>query len=405
MKAAEYVLNIFNKEGVKHVFLIPGGSVDPLVSSFANCPDMQLIIPCHEEGAVFMADGYARVSGKFGVAAGISGPGITNMVTGIACAYSMGIPLFIITGETSELLEGRGAFQDGSLGGINDSSIIAPVTRKQLRAYNETVLGPHVDILMRTMLSGSTRGPVHLGFARALQGQEISTKHRELSYLSQPRCVDYSACENTWKLLAKGKKIVILAGDRALSSNSTEELVKFAEQFEIPVATTSSGKSVFPEDHRLSLGVIGWYGNPYALDILLKQEIDVLIVLGSKLGLDDTLKWTRDLIPKQGLIINDINEAEYFGNYFPDLFVLGDSSEYLRVLNTASDNKKSILLEGNAFRKKWIEEIHQQGPNYFEMENLTTDIVPIHPARVIHELEKVMPNNTLLFSGEGASSH
>lgn len=405
MKGAEYLLKIFEKEEVKHVFLVPGGSIDPLLSSFQYLPAMQAVITCHEEGATFMADGYARVSGKFGVAAGISGPGITNMVTGIAGAYSDRIPLFIITGEPDELLEGRGAFQEGSLGGINDSAIVAPVTMKRLRAYNETVLGPHVDMLMRTMLSGSTRGPVHFAFARSLQDKEISTQFPKTPYLSQPRFVDRNACENTWKLFEKGKKIAVLAGDGVTSSNATGALVKFAEQYEIPVATTHSGKSAFPEEHRLSLGVIGWYGNPYALNTLLSKEIDVLIVLGSRLGLDDTVKWSQDLIPKKAMIINDISGSCYYGNYYADLFVLGDTSEYLNALNDASGEKKSILLDGVSLRKKWVEEIHQKGPNYFEIENLTSNIVPIHPARVIHELEKAMPPDTVVFSGEGACSH
>ena len=404
MKGAEYLLKVFEKEGVKHVFLVPGMHVDPLVSAFQHFPHMQAVIACHEEGATFMADGYAKVSGKFGVAAGIAGPGITNMVTAIACAHSDKTPLFIITGETDETWEGRGAFQDGSLGGINDSAIVAPVTMKQLRAYNPAVLAPSIDMLMRTMLNGSTRGPVHFAFARALQLQEVSIQSRTLPYLSEPRLVDRKACESSWELFKGAKKIAILAGGGAQHSNATEELVRFAEQYEIPVATTLSAKSVFPEDHRLSLGVLGWYGNPYAFNTLLSKEIDVLIVLGSQLNQVDTAKWSSDLIPKKAMIINDISESNYYGNYFPDLFVLGDISEYLRVLNEAPKEKKAILLGEVSERKKWMEQIHQTGPNYYDLENLNSDIVPIHPARVMHELEKAMPHNTILFSGEGASS-
>lgn len=404
MKGAEYVLKIFEKEGVKCVFLVPGMHVDPLVSAFQHLPGMQPIMACHEEGAAFMADGYAKVSGKFGVAAGIAGPGVTNMVTGMTSAHSDHTPLFVITGETDATWEGRGAFQDGSLGGINDSALVAPVTKKQMRAYNESVLGPSVDMLMRTMLSPSTRGPVHLAFARALQLQEVSLEPRSLPYLSEPRFVDRKACSQSWKLFRGAKKIAILAGAGALHSNATEELVRFAEEYEIPVATTLSGKSVFPEDHRLSLGVLGWYGNPYAFQALLGEEIEVLIVLGSRLNQVDTAKWSRDLIPKKAMIFNDVNEANYYGNYSPDLFVLGDTAEYLRVLREAPQEEKKVLLEGISERKKWMAQIQQSGPNYYDGENLASDLVPIHPTRVIHELEKVMPPDTILFSGEGASS-
>jgi acetolactate synthase-1/2/3 large subunit len=404
MKGAEYLLKVFEKEGVHHVFLVPGMHVDPLVSAFQHFPTMQSIMACHEEGAAFMADGYAKVSGKFGVAAGIAGPGITNMVTGITCAHSDRTPLFVITGETDETWEGRGAFQDGSLGGVNDSALVAPVTMKRLRAYNEAVLGPSVDMLMRTMLNPATRGPVHFAFARALQLKEVSLEPRKLSYFSEPRFVDRKACEHSWKLFQGAKKIAILAGGGALHSNATEELVRFAEQYEIPVATTLGGKSVFPEDHRLSLGVLGWYGNPYAMNTLLNKEVDVLLVLGSRLNQVDTAKWSQGLVPKKALIFSDVTESDYYGNYFPDLFVLGDAAEYLRALNEAPKEKKAILLEGAPERKKWVEEIHQTGPNYYDGENLNSEIVPIHPSRVMHELEKIMPHNTILFSGEGASS-
>lgn len=404
MKGAEYLLKVFEREGVNHVFLVPGMHVDPLVSAFQHFPNMQPVMACHEEGAAFMADGYAKVSGKFGVAAGIAGPGLTNMITGIACAHSDRTPLFVMTGETDETWEGRGAFQDGSVGGINDSALVAPITMKQMRVYNPAVLGPSIDMLMRTMLNSSTRGPVHLAFARALQLKEVSLELPSLPYLSEPRFVDHAACESSWNLFKGAKKIAVLAGGGALHSNATKQLIRFAEQYEIPVATTLAGKSVFPEDHRLSLGVLGWYGNPYAFNALLSQEIDVLLVLGSRLNQVDTAKWSADLIPKKALILSDVSLANYYGNYFPDLFVLGDTSEYLRVLNEAPQEKKRFLLEGVSERKKWVEHIHQTGPNHYDLENLKSDLVPIHPARVMQELTNVMPQNTILFSGEGASS-
>jgi acetolactate synthase-1/2/3 large subunit len=259
-------------------------------------------------------------------------------------------------------------------------------------------------MLMRTMLNGSTRGPVHLAFARALQLTDVPIEPRARLYCSEPRLVDRKGCDSSWPLFKGAKKIAILAGGGAQASNATAELVRFAEQYEIPVATTLSGKSVFPEDHRLSLGVLGWYGNPYAFQTLLQQDLDVLIVLGSRLNQVDTVKWSADLIPKKALIINDISEANYYGNYFPDLFVLGDTAEYLKVLNEAPSEKKAHLLETAPGRKQWMAELHQTGPNYYDPENLTSDMIPIHPSRVIHELEKVMPHDTILFSGEGASS-
>lgn len=404
MNGADYLLRVFENEGVLHIFMVPGMLLDPLVSSLGRIRKMTGVIACHEEGAVFMADGYAKVSRKFGVAASIGGPGITNMVTGIASAYSDGTPLFIISGETNPEWEGKGAFQDGSLGGINDSGIVAPITRKQLRINYPSTLKSHIDQLIRAMIAGPARGPVHLAISMDMQQGELQDEFKFPPSPSMLSYIDEKQCEQTWDLFRGARKIAILAGAGALHSGATDELVRFAEQYQIPVATTLSGKSVFPENHPLSLGVLGWYGNPYALETLLSQEIDVLIVLGSRFNQVNTAKWSPKLIPKKALILNDINPAASYGNYFPDLFVSGDAKEYLKALNEAPAIKKNLLLEHQAERKKWMEQIRATGPNYYDGENLTSDLIPIHPTRVMRELMKIAPSNTILFAGEGAHS-
>jgi acetolactate synthase I/II/III large subunit len=405
MKASEYLLKVFNTEGIKNIFMVPGGHVDPLMSALGKVPEIQGIVAAHEGGALFMADGYAKVSGKFGVALGIGGPGVTNMVTGIATAYVDKTPVFVVTGEAKTCLEGRGVFQDSTAAGIEDNSILQSITSKRLHISHLNLVKHHIDLLLRNMLGHATRGPVQLSFPSDLQIGEVNYTQQKLpDALYQPRFLDNDTSQKTWALLKGCSKVAILAGTGVLHANASRELVRFAEQYEIPVATTLTAKGVFPEDHRLSLGVLGWYGNRYAVETLLSKEIEILIVLGSRLHQPDTMAWTQDFLPAKALIINDINEASSHGGYPADLFVLGDAYEYLCYLNEANSTDKNILLNTISQRKNWLAKIKQADSNYYDPENLHSNVIPIHPARVTHELRQVMPRNTILFAGEGASS-
>lgn len=401
MNGAEYLFKSFILEGVNHLFMVPGGHVDNLMSALESFPDFKGIVAAHEGGAAFMADGYAKVSGKFGVAIGIGGPGITNMMTGIATAFSDQTPIFVITGDPIVEMQGRGSFQDTSPSAFNANTFLNPVTNKHLVVYSTATLQPQVNLLFRNML-GTQRGPVQLSISTDVQNKAVDAHPAKFpESLYHPRFLDRESADKTWNHFAGASKIAILAGMGSLHSQATAELVKFAETYEIPVATTLGGKGVFPENHRLSLGVFGWFGNPRAMETLLGDEVEVLIVLGSHLNQMSTVKWSPQFLPKKALIINDVNPGSFFGNFRPDLFVLGDSQAYIQALHQS--DKKEMLSKSLTERKKWVEKINQITPNFYDFENLSSDIVPIHPARVIKELRDVMPKNTILFSGEGAT--
>lgn len=404
MLVVEKILDVLQQTGIDHIFMVPGGYVDPFLSAFKKFPKIKPIIAAHEGGATFMADGYARVSGKFGVALGIGGPGVTNMTTGIANAYTDRVPLFVITGETKTFWAGRGAFQDSSLGGINDSSILSSITSKKVYLENTKTLENDLEELFRHMLGHATRGPVHLSLPADLQLLECSLQYQpNINSLHQHRIVDKNSSAKTWEYFKDANKIAILAGTGAMESQASAELIKFAEQFAIPVATTLTAKGVFPENHPLSLGVFGWFGNRRAIETLLSDELEVLIVLASRLHFADTMAWTQKLKPKKALIINDINEANIYGNYRPDLIVVGDTQEYLKTLNHAEAAQQSILESSISKRKTWISELQKISKCYAE-KNLESDATPLHPARITHELQKIMPKDTVLFNGEGATN-
>lgn len=400
MKAADFLLEVLQKEGISHLFLVPGGYVDPLISALENVPNITAIVAAHEGGAVFMADGYARASGKFGVAFGIGGPGITNMVTGIATAFMDETPLFIITGETKLSWEGRGAFQDSSTAGINDTTILQSITVKKLSVVDVNSTPYDVKTLLHAMLNHTGRGPVHLSIPADIQIQERDFHYKKMpATIYHPRFLDEKNFANLWPLLKNQANIVILAGTGITHSDASHTLVEVAERFNIPVATTLGAKGVMPEDHPLSMGVFGWFGTRRANEVLLSKEIDVLLVLGSRLSQMETMSWTKDLLPRHALIINDLSESSFFPNYDPQLFILGDNQEFLQALLKA-DNQ--ILTTSEGQRKKWLQDYVLKIPRIYDEDNLTTDITPIHPTRLIHELRRVMPKNTMLFVGEGA---
>lgn len=400
MQVTDYLLKVFAKEKIPYVFLVPGGYIDPIISSLAHSPSIQAIVAAHECGAVFMADGYARASGKFGVAIGIGGPGLTNMVTGIATAYADQIPLFIVTGEAKSNCVGRGAFQDSSSEGINAGSILQSITVKKLSLNHIELTEHHIKQLLFAMLNHGRRGPVQLSIPADIQLQTAKWDYQPLAdAIYQPRLLDEPRLAKLWPLLKNQSNIVILVGTGVIHSGASQALLAVAERFSIPVATTLGAKGAIPENHRLALGTFGWFGTRSANEVLLSKQVDILLVLGSKLSQMTTMSFTKDLMPRHALIINDLSESNYFANYEANLFILGDNQTFLQAL-LASDN--NILHASKAEREQWLEQYVAKIPRFYDIENLSSEQIPIHPARVIHELQKAMPPHTILYVGEGA---
>lgn len=404
MKVARYILEKVEVEKVTHVFMVPGGYVDPFLTALGELPKLKAIVAAHEGSAAYMADGYARASGLFGALLVVGGPGITNTVTGIATAYADQVPILLMAGGVPKDWQGRGAFQDSSAAGVQDSLIFSSITKMQFELASANTVERDMDRLMRQMLSHASRGPVHVAVPLNVQKTEYDflPPKKLPNVLYSPRFIDTAACEKVWEALRKYKKIAIFAGSGAVKSEATEELIKFAERFEIPVASTMVAKGVMPEDHRLSLGVFGWYASQYAYEAIIPDDIEVLIVLGSKLNQFDTLAWSKNFKPKNVLILNDINTNSVFREYPVDIPVLGDCKEFLKTLNAAPEEWVNDLKASNKDRIEWLAQIHAKGDRLYAMENTSSTAVPMHPARVIHELRQVMPRNTSVTVDTGA---
>lgn len=402
MLGADFILSCLIKEKIDHLFMVPGGLVDPFLPALGRQTALKPIIAAQEGGAAYMADGYARASGKFGAALCIGGPGLTNTVTAIAAAETDESPLLLISGEVSTYMEGLGFFQDASSQTLDDVSILKSLTR-----YSSSIDNPkNLSHLLRhafTHLLTFPRGPVHLSIPRDSQTALIETDYQPIAKeLLHPGLLSLEAAEDSLTHFKKHDspiKIVILAGASVEHANCSSDLRSFAEKWKIPVATTLRAKGVFPEDHPLSLGVFGYAGTHHSRIAILDQPPDLFIVLGSGLNERDTMHWTLKLSPKKTICVN-LNPLA-MSAHLNGSSIISDTGAYLKWLNTKSDELQPFLGKTKTERHQWLTAIKAQ-PRLQESENCSSAAIPIHPARIISELQQVFPRDGILLVDSGA---
>jgi len=400
----DFILDALALEGLDHLFMVPGGLVDPFLPALGRQTALKPIVAAQEGGAAYMADGYARASGNFGAALCIGGPGLANAVTAIATAQTDHSPVLVISGEVATLMEGLGSFQDASPQTLDDVSILKPIVRYSSSVDNPKNM-PH--IFKRALLQLRTRpgGPVHLSVPGDSLRDEISAQYTKIeSSLVHPAPLSLSAAHDSLKHLAPPSgdapvKIAILAGSGVEHAEAASSLRKFAELWRIPVATTLRAKGVFPEDHPLSLGVFGYAGTHHSRMALLDAPPDVLIVLGSGLNERDTMHWSLQLRPGATICVN--LSLTSIGVHTQGCGVVGDCGAYLAYLLASSDDLRPSMQKSVEARVAWLEEIRSK-PRLQDIENCTSEAAPVHPARIIADLRRVFPRDGILLVDSGA---
>lgn len=408
MKGTQYILKALAAEGIEALFFVPGGLIDPFLTAFDDTPQLRPIIAAQEGGACYMADGYSRASGNFGACMAIGGPGLTNMTTAVSTAWTDASPVLVLSGEVATFMEGLGEFQDASASSFNDTEILRPVTAMSLSIENPHLLNHHFREALLTMF-GRRRSPVHLSLPRDVQEAVISGAHERLDRsLMEPRILDSRAADRFWDRVAPGgnfdaraDKIAILAGNGVERSDGSSGLLKFAETFHIPVATTLKAKGVFPEDHQLSLGVFGYAGTGHASAAILSEKLELLMVLGSGLNERDTMHWSARLAPRRGLFQVNVAPEAISAVYGGGVTVIGDVSAFIESIMAGPNELLAHLDAGKGVRTEWIGGIRKL-PRLYDVENCTSDAVPIHPARIVAELRKAMPRETIALVDSGA---
>ena len=406
MKSKRYLIEALKSEGIEHVFLVPGGELDPLVFEFLEEGSIELICSAIEGGAAFMADGYSRSSNKFGVCAAIGGPGILNMVTAVATAAADHSPMLVISGDIPTAEDGKGIIQDSSSLGINTSAILAPIVSGQVEAHLANQIPFGLKTLMNKMLTPSSRGPVHLSMTLDIQDHDVpdgSTYKSFSDSLMQAKYLNEKAFEEAFTALAEGKKVVIYAGSEIRKSCSWELLTKFAEKYHIPVATTISAKGAISEHHELSLGTVGWVIHPYANKLILEDNIDVMLCIGAQLNSAETMSGCADFKAKK-TIITYSSFHNVFQNIDYDFEVLGDSFSFLTKVLEVNDARSDRLIQSKKFREEWLRSVKAlcNNKNAFDILNITSNNTPIHPARLVKALRDIFPQDTIMAIDSGA---
>lgn len=402
MLGTDYILNSLVKEDIDHIFLVPGGLIDPFLPALAKQKTLKPIVAAQEGGAAYMADGYARASKKFGVALCIGGPGLTNTVTAIATALTDGSPVLLLSGETPTYLEGWGMFQDASSQTLDDVA-----TLKELTHYSSSIDNPKnlPHLFRRAMIHLKTEpmGPVHLSLPQDSQLASIEADYECIgSLIAHPGALSKSSAEETLECFLSNPvpaRIAILAGAGIEHASCCDTLLQFAEHWSIPVATTLRAKGIFPEDHPLSLGVFGYAGTNHSKQALLDDSPDLLIVLGSSLNERDTLHWSLKLGHKKTICVN--SNAIAFESCLEAKCVVGDAGAYLSWLITHIERIQPSLESTQATRKAWLAAIKAK-PRLQEPENCQSSAIPIHPARVVFELRKALPRDGIVLIDSGA---
>lgn len=403
MDVDTWILRALHDQGLTHVFMDPGGLNDGFMDPMTTTDGLRTVVAAFEGGAAYMADGYARASGGLGACFGIGGPGVLNMVTALAAARADRSPVLAISGEVARSWEGMGGFQDASGAAIDDLDVLKPVTGLSLSLTSRAVVPHHLRHAITDALT--QRRPVHLSVPVDVQRAEIDAPWQPVpDALVRHRAVDDDAFGRVVEAVGTDDEhtVVLLAGPGVLADGGPEALLAFAERFDIPVATTLSGKGAIREDHPLALGVFGYGGSRWAIEGIRSDAVDVLLVVGSGLSQRDTMQWDPAMLPAKALVHVEADPMLIGRTWPSDVPVVGNPVVVLQRLAEV-DGEAAVALEaGRAARRRFLAGVQAGGPRRYGEDDTRSDAVPMHPARVVTELRAAFPDDGILCVDSGA---
>ena len=387
---AEAVIRCLLAEGVDLIYGYPGGAIMPVYDELYKFQDeLTHILTRHEQGATHAAQGYARVSGRVGVAMATSGPGATNLVTGLADAQIDSTPMVCITGQVARHLLGSDAFQETDIVGIS-----TPVTKWN---YQITTAEEIPEILAKAFyIAKSGRpGPVLIDITKNAQFDELDFDYKKCtgvrSYKPVPK-PDTKAIAEAAELINKAKKPYIVWGQGVILGEAEKELKTLIEKTGIPAAWTIMGESAIPTEHPLNVGMVGMHGN-YGPNVLT-NECDLLLAIGMRF--DDRVTGDLNTYAKQAKIVHfEIDPAEINKNVKVDVAVLGNAKETLAAL---------LPLVNQNSHKDWLAEFEKKHQEEYEAV-IKNDITPSKPGltmgEVIEEVNKASGQKAVIVTDVG----
>ena len=390
INGARMLLECLHKVGVTDMFGYPGGAVIPIYDEIYSFDKIKHYFARHEQGAVHAADGYARVSGKVGVCLATSGPGATNLVTGIMTAHMDSIPLLAITGQVRSNLLGRDAFQETDIVGIT-----VPITKGNYLVQNIKDI-PRIIKEAYFIASTGRPGPVLVDIPNDIQQQEISYEEFNKLFDKEVQLEGYEPTyvghpvqiKRALSLIKKAKKPLIIAGAGVMKSGASKELFELANKMDMPVTTTLLGLGAFPENHDLSLGMLGMHGTVpanYATD-----EADLVIAAGIRF--DDRIAGNPSKFCERAKIIHiDIDPAEIDKNKKADVPIVGDLKNVLSEINKELEPQD---------HKEWTDKVKEWKKEY-PLAHRDVGKDKLLPQEVLKAINDILDGDTIVVTDVG----
>ena len=385
MTGAQIICESLLREGVDTIFGLPGGAVLPFYGALSGYPQLRHILVRHEQAAAMAADGYARATGKVGVCSATSGPGATNLVTGLASAQMDSVPIVCITGQVPRAAIGRDAFQETDITGIT-----LPVTKHNYLVMDVRDLAPAIKEAFYIARTGRP-GPVLVDVPKdVLAGEMIEFQwpdQVDLPGYSPPGDPDPGQVAAAARLINAAQRPVILAGHGVLIARAWDELRELAEKAQIPVITTLLGIGALPTDHMLHLGMPGMHGMAYAS--LAIDRSDLVISLGARFD-DRVTGRLADFAPHAKIIHCDVDPSEFNKNILAHAPVMGDLKATLRALLPRVESNVHL---------DWIKEtdnLRAEHPSLFIRKSDA-----LLPQQVLKELSDATNGESIIVTGVG----
>ena len=381
---SEAVIKCLLEEQVDIIYGYPGGAIMPVYDELYKYQDkIHHVLTRHEQGATHSAQGFARISGRVGVAIATSGPGATNLVTGLADAQIDSTPMVCITGQVSSHLLGSDAFQETDIIGIS-----TPITKWNYQITKASEI-PEIFAKAFYIAKSGRPGPVLIDITKDAQFEKINFSYKKIvgirSYKAVPK-INHNNIKLAAELINNAKKPLIVWGQGVILGNAEKELIKFVEKSGIPAAWTILGASAIPTSHPLNVGMLGMHGN-YAPNILT-NECDVLIAIGMRF--DDRVTGDVNRYAKQAKIIHfEIDPAEVNKNIEVDVAVLGDAKQTLNEILKITENKS---------HKKW----HAKFKELYEIEYKKVIHHDLNPKKEGLTMGEVMKEINIQTKGDAA---
>ncbi len=379
MRGTEALLSMLEERGVDTIFGYPGGSVLSIYNELLDS-DIRHVLVRHEQCAAHMADGYARAKNVPGVCLATSGPGTTNLVTGVATAYADSVPMFALTGQVAAGSLGQGAFQE-----VDAYSLLMPITKHSYRVLDVERL-PHAVSEAWDICRMGRRGPVHIDLPVDQMGKDLDPSLLREDYGVKPVAEDMAGLHEAVQWIREAERPLILVGGGAM--DASKEVMELARMMDAPVVNTLMGMGVVPSSYAMNMGPLGLHGRLAAIQ--LSSEADLIISIGSRFS--DRTYSPHDRMQSGRVIHIDVDATEFGKHRHSCVNIQADASKALRALICALGSKPLRY-------ERWSE--HARGLKAASYIAPDGDAVPIKPQRVMQEINTLIDDDVIVTTDVG----